>query len=700
MSVTGSPIRDFDLNVETVLESWTAAHAVRELIANALDECVLSGTEPPTIAKLGVQRWEVRDTGRGLRYDHLTQNENPEKHDHADRVIGRFGVGLKDALAVLHRLGIEVEIASRHGVITLAQHAKAGFADVMTLHARVAPPHDPAMRGTAIRVHGIRDEDIDAAKDYFLAFSSAHLLEHTPYGDILERESGSAARIYVNGMVVAEEENFAFSYNITSMTEPMRRALNRERTHVGRGAYRERVKDMLLSAMSEPVAAVLVRELERVATGENRDEIKWADVQVHACRILNARRQVVFVTAAEHMEQRRFVDYATGEGRTVVTVPDAVGRQLGHTRDVNDAPVQSLARFAQESEQRFSYEFVQEHMLTAAERAVFQMRHRLFAAAGVPKGAVQAVRVSTTIQPSIEHGDGARGVWLGDSKTIIIRRDMLRSEEQFAGTLLHEVAHALSGATDVSLEFERALTDLLGSVSVFLMCSDAGSHRDRVEQTAASQGATQVQPGDEPSEGPPAGDEAHETAFRTTTIDPPPSDPLDGPRLARTLDEFRSLYPWSSFVEHAAGGIIPRRALRALGEHDAARHARAAWEWDAQLRAHGAEPGVESQRAMYVGERAVRLILGPPEPAQTRGTVRDPESTPCDNSDGSVAPPPCAGDAAAVRVRITRLDDRAQSGQSRYLCKLCADRLEQWGIERFLRVERGRVPSGGGGQRM
>jgi hypothetical protein len=35
--------RLFDLNIEKILESWESAHAVRELIANAIDEQQLSG---------------------------------------------------------------------------------------------------------------------------------------------------------------------------------------------------------------------------------------------------------------------------------------------------------------------------------------------------------------------------------------------------------------------------------------------------------------------------------------------------------------------------------------------------------------------------------------------------------------------------------------------------------------------------------
>ena len=45
-------VRQFDLNIERVLEHWTVAHALREVIANALDEQALTGTAEPAILRL------------------------------------------------------------------------------------------------------------------------------------------------------------------------------------------------------------------------------------------------------------------------------------------------------------------------------------------------------------------------------------------------------------------------------------------------------------------------------------------------------------------------------------------------------------------------------------------------------------------------------------------------------------------------
>ena len=70
--------KKFDLNIERVLEDWGVRHALREVIANALDEQILTKTPDVEIRKDKAGRWHIRDYGRGLRYEHLTQNETHE----------------------------------------------------------------------------------------------------------------------------------------------------------------------------------------------------------------------------------------------------------------------------------------------------------------------------------------------------------------------------------------------------------------------------------------------------------------------------------------------------------------------------------------------------------------------------------------------------------------------------------------------
>jgi hypothetical protein len=140
----------FDLNIEKVLEHWSVPFAIRELIANALDEQALTGTADPVIVKDGAGCWHIADSGRGVRYEHLTQNENAEKRRHP-QVIGQFGMGLKDALAVFDRRAVDVVIRSPHAVITTGRRPKEGFPDIVTLHALVSPPEDPYRVGLTSR---------------------------------------------------------------------------------------------------------------------------------------------------------------------------------------------------------------------------------------------------------------------------------------------------------------------------------------------------------------------------------------------------------------------------------------------------------------------------------------------------------------------------------------------------------------------
>ena len=55
----------FDLNIGKVLEHWTVPFAIRELIANALDEQTLTGTAEPVISKDDAGRWHIVDAERG-----------------------------------------------------------------------------------------------------------------------------------------------------------------------------------------------------------------------------------------------------------------------------------------------------------------------------------------------------------------------------------------------------------------------------------------------------------------------------------------------------------------------------------------------------------------------------------------------------------------------------------------------------------
>ena len=454
--------RHFDLNVEKVLQDWKVSYAIREVIANALDEHALTETEEPRIHREG-DVTHIRDYGRGLRYDHLTQNEDLEKLANPEKVVGKFGVGLKDAIATFHRRNVDVTIHSKHNTLTFRMSRKHGFEDVVTLHARVSDPVHPTMDGTEVVLSGVEKSQVEEAKSYFLKYSGDQILARTRYGEILDHE-GKTARIYVNGLRVAEEENFLLSYNITSPTAQIRRALNRERTNVGRAAYSGRVKDILVAQENPEVARKLVEDLQKFETGGIHDELAWTDVSAHACGLLNASDRVIFLTPEELTAQRMLLNEARMSGIALVVIPESVRSKLLGQFDAEGHPIRDLEVFAKEYKESFRFQLVDPGELSKDESRVFGKTDAILDLVGGRPAVVKDIVISETMRISTTLLREAGGVWDPPRGRIIIKRDQLRALESFAGTLLHEVAHALGGP-DISEQFEGELTRLLGVIT-------------------------------------------------------------------------------------------------------------------------------------------------------------------------------------------------------------------------------------------
>lgn len=453
--------KKFDLNIEKILEDWEVYHAIREVIANAVDEEVLTGTKKIKIIKDKKRRWRIRDFGRGLRYEHLTQKEDEEKLKNPN-VIGKFGIGLKDALATFDRKGIKVFIKSRHRDITIGKSEKHDFKDVITLHAYIRPPSSPNFIGTEFVLDGCTNKDIEKAKDLFLRFSGDKILERTQYGEVLEKKRATA-RIYVNGVKVAEEEKFIFSYNITSLTKTIRKALNRERTNVGRSAYSERVKSILLSCKSKIIAKNLANDLKGYQDGSVHDELKWMDVSVHACKLLNLEK-VVFFTPKELMYAADMVDKARSDGYEVIIIPEDIKEHIKGSRDISGNIIRDLDQFKREWNESFEFKFISEKDMTPKERKVFRMTNAILSFVGGKPREVKEIKISETMRLESHSFTEALGLWDGTKRRVIIKRDQLGSLKDYAGTLLHEIAHVKSESPDISSKFEQQLTSLIGMI--------------------------------------------------------------------------------------------------------------------------------------------------------------------------------------------------------------------------------------------
>jgi len=452
----------FDLNIENVLENWEVCHGVREVIANALDEMVITRTKPIEITKGSNGLWHIRDFGRGLQYKHFTQNESDEKAK-AQGVIGKFGVGLKDALAVFYRHKISIQIYTPYGDITLDMVPKIGFDDVKTLNAVIKAPSQPKMAGTEF-VIGVKDEDVNLAKNMFLYFNDTIPLDVSDFGEIYEKpQQRETAFIYVHGVKVAEEENYLFDYNITQTNAALKKALNRERSHVGRTAYSETVKKMVLKSANEKVIELLIKELDKYSAGTQADEARLLDIQVHAIKMYNQQKKIVVISSSDSFSMNeQDKEIIRESGREVLIVPDTVFSKVSLEKDYDGTPIGTLDIAKMEYNDAFEYDFVSESSLTEQELKIWNLREKAFKFYGDNEYRSK-IHISNNIN-SITSGD-TLGVYEPVEDIIIIKRSQLKDIGSFFETLFHEIAHATTGCIDNTRDFENELGKIISALS-------------------------------------------------------------------------------------------------------------------------------------------------------------------------------------------------------------------------------------------
>ena len=371
----------FDLNIQEILSNWEIHHALREIISNALDETTISKSDPISIYKDQKGRWHIRDYGRGLQVNCLTQNESSEKKAHSN-LIGKFGVGLKDAIGVFHDHGIAVFIDSKYAHLTFEDAPKSGFESVRTLHAVVDEPLDPNMVGTDVILENCPDLEVEKAKSLFLFFNDEKVIGDTADGSILEKDPSAPARIYVNGLLISEEENFLFSYNIKKLDSKLRKALNRERMNIGRSAVTDIIKNILLSCEDEEILERLIRAIEGFDGETNTPvELTWKAVNVHALRLLAQRKHdVVLISKSEMQNNPALVDHVRSMGKTIIQVSDDIKETFNDENNLlgDEEKIPTVDSFIELEHKTFKAKPVPIEKLTSEQKKFYDQTENIF----------------------------------------------------------------------------------------------------------------------------------------------------------------------------------------------------------------------------------------------------------------------------------------------------------------------------------
>jgi hypothetical protein len=239
---------------------------------------------------------------------------------------------------------------------------------------------------------------------------------------------------------------------------------------LGRVAYGDRVRSILLSAESTGVAELLARDLEQISHGTSHDELLWQEVQVHAVKILNTTKKVLLVSSNQIIDNQGMIDEAKACGHTIVAVSSKLAEKIEGVSDIKGNQINNLNHFIKQRNDAFEFKWVEPDSLSPTESEIWSKRDLIFGYFGGRPKCVREVRISETMVKEGTHASAdADGLWDSRKGWIIIKRSALASMEAFAGILLHEVVHAETGLTDVTRNFESALTRVIGKLASKLL---------------------------------------------------------------------------------------------------------------------------------------------------------------------------------------------------------------------------------------
>lgn len=432
----------FDLNIRGYLKDWDIFHAVRELISNAMDESVISGTDKPIIKKIGDKSWQIIDFGRGINPSSLVISENTEKVKPG--VIGKFGIGLKDAINVFQNNNIKLTLQSKFGLIEFELMKKHGFED-LTIHAKITPCE--MMIGTVATLANISDDDINKARELFLIYSPRKRIYCGKFGEIYERlNSDKFAGIYINGLQISHEDDFLFHYNITNITATIRKGLNRERNEVGSTVYAERIQHILKEGINNSdIIKNVVRQiflLDKTKT----NELRYKDIKNEASIL--CKEVAVVVTKEELVKGGKEIEELKSSDKSIVIVSKDEQKSLDAVK---------LPAFAAKSDaKKLEYTELTDIEFAALpdnKKRIWELRSLICNQFDInPK----IIRLSNDL-----NCDGLCVRKLFGSK-IILHVNTLETEERFFGNLIHEITHYKYKHDDVSKDFESDLSNQLG----------------------------------------------------------------------------------------------------------------------------------------------------------------------------------------------------------------------------------------------
>lgn len=427
------------------VQNWSVEKAIREIIQNYLDIREEFGVGGRITWERGIAY--VRDLGDGLEMRHLAMGISEKGED----AIGQYGEGLKLAMLVMAREDREIEVRARGKIIRPKIVYDPSFeTEVMALEIE---EDESIVTGTTVRFL-CSEEELESGKGYFSRFLTAR-------GDIewveTNRISLPGGFLYLNGAKVGSIPGGSlYSYHVESPSD--RDIGNRDREVIDMEKAVSAIAPIMWNTRSKEVRRRIVKALSdpecanmaEVTSLSSWDEYvfqstlrKWgkAFFEVYGPDAVIAWGDSDDVRLAKYMG-KDVVDLSSWRWCAAL---NAGG--VPYDRDVS-------------RDFRAQFDIVPKTDLTKEEQSNLETAIALIAEYYVQPAEVQ---ISEDLNRDLGYSSSRmtiQGIYRRDEERIILRRSILEDFPKTVEILLHETVHQVSGAKDLSEEFQKAQDSL------------------------------------------------------------------------------------------------------------------------------------------------------------------------------------------------------------------------------------------------
>ncbi|MHA1655828.1 MAG: hypothetical protein ACTSWT_04825, partial [Candidatus Heimdallarchaeota archaeon] len=174
--------------------------------------------------------------------------------------------------------------------------------------------------------------------------------------------------------------------------------------------------------------------------------------------------KTTLLSTQEIKDNPELVDKLEESGHQVIVVPEEI-KEKSKTIETNTGGfINDFSHYVEQRDQNFQFKFISPNQLNQTERHNYNLHNDVFKIIGGKPPNVNEVLISETMQRDNFSFKPAEGLYESFERRIIIKRSVLNDKKIFISVLLHEIAHATSGASDSTRDFESELTKLLGIV--------------------------------------------------------------------------------------------------------------------------------------------------------------------------------------------------------------------------------------------